>query len=236
MANVNIFLAFGAGILSFISPCSLPLYPAYLSYITGVSVDKLKENNGMLERRAWLHTLFFLIGFSIIFIALGLSSSFIGNLFFQYGHAIRQIGAILIIFFGVVVVGWLKPSFLMKDKKITFRERPAGYLGSIVIGMGFAAGWTPCTGPILAAVIALGVTHPGEGLFYMIAYVLGFAVPFIIFSFFIGRMNWIKKYSGKVTKIGGYIMIIMGVFLYFNWMTKITSFLVGRVFGGFTGF
>ncbi|MBM7644940.1 cytochrome c-type biogenesis protein [Scopulibacillus daqui] len=235
MANVNIFIAFGAGLLSFVSPCSLPLYPAYLSYITGISVDELKENNGLLQRRAWLHTLFFLAGFSLIFIALGLSSSFIGGLFHQFGDVIRQAGAILIIFFGVVVVGWLKPSFLMKDRKISFRERPSGFLGSMIIGMGFAAGWTPCTGPILAAVIALGVTHPSEGLFYMMAYVLGFAVPFIIFSFFIGRMHWIKTYSGKVTKIGGYIMIVMGIFLYFNWMTKITSFLVGRVFGGFTG-
>lgn len=234
--DINSLIAFGAGFLSFISPCSLPLYPSFLSYITGVSVDELKEKNGLLQRRTWLHTFFFLLGFSCIFLAIGLSTSFLGQLFLSYSDLIRRIGAILVLFFGVVIVGWLKPSFLMKDKTFAFRERPSGYFGSVLIGMGFAAGWTPCTGPILAAVIALGVTHPGAGFFYMVMYILGFAVPFIVFSFFIGRMRWIRKYGNTVTKAGGYIMIIMGVFLYFDWMSKMTSFLVNRVFGGFTGF
>lgn len=236
MGDLNIFLSFGAGVLSFISPCSLPLYPAFLSYITGVSVDELKENNGLQQKRAWLHTFFFLIGFSIIFIALGLSTTLIAQLFYQYGDLLRRIGAILIVLFGLVIIGLFKPSFLMKDKKIAFRERPEGYIGSVLIGLGFAAGWTPCSGPILGAVMTLGATHPGMGLFYMIAYILGFAVPFVIFSFFIGKLNWIKRHGSQVTKIGGYIMIFMGVFLYFNWMAKMTSFLVNRVFGGFTGF
>ncbi|TCP31804.1 cytochrome c-type biogenesis protein [Scopulibacillus darangshiensis] len=236
MADLNLFLAFGAGILSFLSPCSLPLYPGFLSYITGVSVDELRENNGMLQKRAWLHTLFFLIGFSIIFLALALSASLIGMLFSQYNDVIRRIGAILIIFFGLIIIGLFRPAFLMKDRKIAFRERPSGYIGSILIGMGFAAGWTPCSGPILGAVLALGSTNPSAALWYMVAYILGFVVPFVILSFFIGKLNWIKKYGSQVTKIGGYVMIFMGVFLYFDWMSKMTSFLVSRVFGGFTGF
>lgn len=235
MADVNIFLAFGAGLLSFISPCCLPLYPAFLSYITGLSVDDLKEENGMLQRRAMLHTLFFLVGFSIIFIMLGMSTSFIGRFFVQYNDLIRQVGAILIVFFGFVVVGVLSPKFMMKDHKITFKNRPSGFLGSIVIGMGFAAGWTPCTGPILAAVIALSVSNPGSGMIYMGAYTLGFAIPFFVLSFFIGKMQWIKKYNTKIIKIGGYLMILMGIFLFFDWMTKITSYFI-NLYGGFTGF
>lgn len=235
-AHVNLFLAFGAGFLSFVSPCTLPLYPAFLSYITGLSVDELKEKNGMLNRRAIFHTLLFLFGFSIIFISLGLSTSLLGNLFIQYGDFLRKIGAILIVVFGLMVLGVFKPGLLMKEKKVTFRNRPSGYFGSVVIGMGFAAGWTPCTGPILAAVIAMGVTNPGQGMFYMTAYTIGFAVPFFILSFFIGRMKWVRRYNHVITKLGGGLMITMGVFLYFDWMTKITSFLVNRVFGGFTGF
>lgn len=232
--DINIFLAFGAGFLSFISPCTLPLFPVFLSYITGISVDELKENNGLLKRRAWVHTLFFLAGFSVIFIALGLSASVIGHLFYQYNNVIRQVGAILIVFFGLVVLDVLRPSFLMQDKKIRFKERPSGYLGSILIGMGFAAGWTPCTGPILAAVIALGLTHPGQGLFYMLFYILGFSVPFVIFAFLIGKMSWIRTYNQHVLKIGGSLMILLGVMLYFDWMGKLSALLSG-FFGGFTG-
>ncbi|WP_102346844.1 cytochrome c biogenesis CcdA family protein [Bacillus sp. Marseille-P3661] len=235
MADVNIFLAFGAGFLSFISPCCLPLYPAFLSYITGVSVADLKAENAILQRRAMLHTLFFLIGFSSIFIMLGMSTSFIGRFFLQYNDLIRQVGAILIVFFGFVIVGVLKPEFLMKDHKLTFKNRPSGFIGSIIIGMGFAAGWTPCTGPILAAVLALSVSNPGSGMMYMIAYTLGFAIPFFIMTFFIGKMSWIKKYNVKIIKIGGYLMIVMGIFLFFDWMTKITAYLI-NLFGGFTGF
>ncbi|NSL51090.1 cytochrome c biogenesis CcdA family protein [Calidifontibacillus erzurumensis] len=235
MADVNLFLAFGAGFLSFISPCCLPLYPAFLSYITGISVNELKEENAMLGKRAMLHTIFFLIGFSSIFIVLGLSTSMIGKFFIQYNDLIRQIGAILIVFFGFVIVGVLKPEFLMKDRKISFKNRPSGFIGSIIIGMGFAAGWTPCTGPILAAVIALSVSNPGSGLVYMLAYTLGFAIPFFIMSFFIGKLQWIKRNSEKIIKVGGYVMIVMGIFLFFDWMTKITTYFIS-IFGGFTGF
>lgn len=236
VVDINIFLAIGAGFLSFISPCCLPLYPAFLSYITGVSVDELKEKNGILQKRAILHTTFFLLGFSVIFVALGVSTSLIGELFQKYDDFIRQIGAIVVVFFGLVTIGVLQPKFLMKDKKLQIKNKPTGFLGSSLIGMGFAAGWTPCTGPILAAVIAMGITNPEAGLMYMIAYVLGFSIPFFIMAFFIGKMKWVRKYNRYFMKTGGYIMIFMGVFLYFDWMTKITSFLTNYVFNGFTGF
>lgn len=236
MADVNVFWAFAAGVLSFVSPCVLPLYPAFLSYITGVSVDELKDKKGMMQKRAILHTTFFLLGFSIIFVVLGFSTTLLGELFLKYSDLIRRIGAILIVFLGLVVIGALQPKFMMKDRKITFRNRPSGYFGSGLIGLGFAAGWTPCMGPILAAVITLGMTNPGSGMFYMLVYVLGFAVPFFLMAFFIGKMNWIKKYSHRVMQVGGYAMIFMGVFLFFDWMAKLSSFLGTNFFGGFTGF
>ncbi|RJS62296.1 cytochrome c biogenesis protein CcdA [Bacillus sp. PK3_68] len=235
MNDLNFLLAFGAGFLSFISPCCLPLYPAFLSYITGMSVSELKNENKMLQKRSLLHTLFFLLGFSLIFISLGFASTVIGNILAQYQDLIRQIGAIFIVFFGLVVTGILQPKFLMTERRLEFKNRPSGYLGSLLIGLAFAAGWTPCTGPILLSVFALAASNPGSGLLYMIAYTLGFSIPFFILSFFIGRMKWIRTHSGIIMKVGGYIMIVMGVVLFFDWMTKIIIFL-SPLFGGFTGF
>lgn len=235
MADINIFLAFGAGFLSFISPCCLPLYPAFLSYITGVSVGELKTENALLQKRSLLHTIFFLIGFSSIFIALGFGTSLVGEIFYNYQDLIRQIGAILIIVFGLVIIGVFTPEFLMKERRFEFKNRPAGYLGSSLIGMAFAAGWTPCTGPILSAVIWLAATNPSSAMIYMIAYIGGFAVPFLVLSFFIGKLGWVKKYNLKIMKIGGYLMIVMGILLFFDLMTSIIILLT-ELFGGFTGF
>ncbi|WP_053366274.1 cytochrome c biogenesis CcdA family protein [Bacillus sp. FJAT-27245] len=233
--DVNLFLALGAGFLSFISPCCLPLYPAFLSYITGMSVSELKDENGMMQRRSILHTLFFLIGFSSIFIMLGFTTSFIGEFLFQNQELIRRIGAIFMILFGLMIVGVFQPEFLMKDRKFQFKNRPSGFAGSVLIGMAFAAGWTPCTGPILGAVLSMAATNPSSSMLLMIAYVLGFAIPFFILSFFVGRMAWIKRNSLKIMKVGGYVMIVMGIMLFFDWLTQIIIVLT-EMFGGFTGF
>ena len=235
MDEINIFLAFGAGFLSFISPCCLPLYPAFLSYITGMSVGEIKSDNTMLQRRSMLHTLFFLLGFSLVFIALGFGTTYLGSFFSDYKELIRQIGAILIVLFGLFIVGIFQPKSLMKDSRFEFKNRPGGYLGSILIGLAFAAGWTPCAGPLLGTVMTLGVTNPGAAMNYMIAYVLGFAIPFFVLSFFVGKLKWIKTYSQYIMKIGGYLMIVMGIILFFDWMTKIIAVLT-TLFGGFIGF
>lgn len=234
MQEINIFIAFGAGFLSFISPCVLPLFPAFLSYITGMSVSELQEENSTLTKKSLLHTILFLLGFSAVFIMIGFSSTFLADFFIQYQHLIRQIGAILIIFFGLVIVGILQFDFLSKSKTITFKNRPSGYIGSFIIGMAFSMGWTPCTGPILAIVITLAATNIDQAMILMISYVLGFAIPFLTLSVFIGRLQWIRKHSIKLVNIGGYVMIFFGVALFFDWMTKITSFLAEWT--GFYGF
>lgn len=234
MSEINIFIAFGAGFLSFISPCVLPLFPAFLSYITGMSVSEIKDDNKMLNRKSLLHTIFFLLGFSSIFVMLGFTTSFVSDFLLVYKDIIRQIGSILIIFFGLVIVGIFNFQFLMKDKKVTFKNRPAGFFGSFLIGMAFSMGWTPCTGPILAIVLSLAATNPDLGMVMMISYALGFSVPFLVLSFFIGKLTWIKRNSQRLVEIGGYIMIFMGIALFFDWMTKLTSILANWV--GFQGF
>ncbi|GAB2548548.1 cytochrome c biogenesis CcdA family protein [Gracilibacillus alcaliphilus] len=227
MTEVNVFLAFGAGFLSFISPCVLPLYPAFLSYITGMSVSDIKEENAMFNYKSMLHTFFFLLGFSSIFVILGFATSFIGQFLMEWDNLIRQIGAILIVFFGLVVVGALKFDFLMKERKVRFKNKPAGFIGTFIVGMAFSLGWTPCTGPILFAVMSLAATNTEQGILLMTAYSLGFSIPFFILAFFIGKMKWIKQNGPKLVKIGGYVMIFMGFFLFFDLMTKLTSFLAG---------
>ncbi|UOQ47730.1 cytochrome c biogenesis protein CcdA [Gracilibacillus caseinilyticus] len=234
MSEVNIFIAFGAGFLSFISPCVLPLYPAFLSYITGMSVNDIKEEKAMFNYKSVLHTLFFLIGFSSVFILLGFTTSYVGEFLTRWDDLIRQVGAILIVFFGLVIVGALNFDFLMKERKFHFKNRPAGFFGSYIIGMAFSLGWTPCTGPILMAVISLAATDTELGMILMSAYSLGFAIPFFILAFFIGKMKWIRQNGPKLVKIGGSVMIFMGFFLFFDLMTKLTSFLSG--FFGFQGF
>lgn len=227
MPEVNILIAFGAGVLSFVSPCVIPLYPAFLSYITGMSVEEVSKNNSMLNRKSMIHTIIFLLGFSAVFILLGFGASFVGEFLKTNENIIRQIGAILIIFFGLVITGFFNFEFLMKNKTITFKNRPAGYFGTFLIGMAFSLGWTPCMGPILVAVISLVGTSPETGVILMISYVLGFAIPFLVLSFFVGKLSIIKKHSGKIMKIGGYIMIFVGVALFFDWVAKFTSFLAG---------
>ena len=223
MQDLNLIVAFGAGVLTFVSPCTLPIYPAFLSYITGVSVTDLKNNQGMLQKRSMLHTLFFLLGFSVIYIALGYGTSFVGNFFSTYRDLIRQIGAFIMIVMGLFLSGIIQPKFFMRDIKFTLQNRPGGYIGTFFIGLAFAAGWTPCSGPIIASVISLAATKPEAGVIYMLAYVIGFAIPFFVLAFFINRLTWIRTHSEKLTKIGGYIMIGLGFILFFDLLVKIIA-------------
>lgn len=200
-----------------------------------MSFNELKDDKGILQKKALIHTILFLIGFSIIFLALGLSTSIIGQFFIQYKDILRQVGAIILVIFGLVILGFFKFDFLNSEKRIQFKKRPKGYIGSVLIGIGFAAGWTPCSGPILAGVIALGISNPSQGIIYMLFYVLGFSIPFLIMSLFIGKMKFLQKKSGLFMKIGGITMISMGILLYFDMMTMIISLLT-PFFGGFTGF
>lgn len=234
-ADLNILLAFGAGFLSFISPCTLPLYPAFLSYITGMSLDELQSDSKRMTKRGMLHTLFFLIGFSLIFIAMGFGTTFIGTFFQENIVILRQVGSIFIVLFGLMIIGLFTPEFLMKERKLQFKNRPAGYLGTMLIGLAFAAGWTPCSGPIIGAIIVLAGNNPGSGMGYMLAYVFGFAIPFFVLSFFVTKMGVVRKYSGAIMKVGGYIMIAVGILLFFDGMTLIIR-LLQPIFGDFMGF
>jgi cytochrome c-type biogenesis protein len=226
MADVNVGIAFAAGLASFISPCCLPLYPAYLSYITGVSVTQIKTDTSRSMRfKTMSHTLFFILGFSAVFFALGYGSNVFADVFRDYQDTIRKLSAIFIVLMGLFLLGIFQPQLLMKERKLNLKWKPAGYLGSFVFGIGFAAGWSPCIGPILAAILALAASHPGTWVRLTTAYSIGFAVPFFTLAFFLGSARWILKYSNLLMKIGGAMMILMGILLFTDRMTSITIWL-----------
>ena len=183
LANITIWAALAAGVISFISPCTLPLFPAFLSYITGMSVKELETNKDMkIRTKLLLHSVFFLLGVSMIFFSLGLGMTYFGQwiqgLFTgDSGNLIQRFAGIFIIFMGLFVAGVFKFNWMMKDRRQQFAKKPVGYVGSVFVGMGFAAGWTPCIGPIFAAILMLAASNPSEGLLYTSLYIIGFSLP-----------------------------------------------------------
>lgn len=235
MLLVGMFLAIGAGTLSFLSPCVLPIFPAYMSYITGISVKDLQgSKTGKIRQEILSHSLLFLLAVSLVFISLGASASFFGQwiqglLIGDSGLLIQRIAGILIIFMGFFVAGWIKIPALMKEKRFQYSKKRANYLGTFLIGLGFAAGWTPCIGPIFGSILLLAASNPGQGVFYTVMYVIGFSFPFLVLSFFLGSTKWIVRHSGIIMKVGAIIMIMMGLVLFLGLMPQITGFLLNLV-------
>ncbi|OBR63053.1 cytochrome C biogenesis protein [Paenibacillus oryzae] len=229
MNEINLWLALGAGFASFISPCCLPLYPSYLSYITGISVSELKESQMGKQKRfiTMSHTFFFILGFSTVYYTLAYGANMFSEVLVEYNELIRKLSAILIILMGLFLIGIFQPGLLMKERRFNLIPKKASYISSFIFGIGFSAGWTPCTGPVLAAILALAASQPGTWFGLTTAYAVGFAVPFFVLAFFLGTARWILRYSSIVMKIGGAIMIVMGIMLFTDQMTQITIWLNG---------
>ncbi|AHV98256.1 cytochrome c biogenesis CcdA family protein [Paenibacillus sabinae] len=227
MSDINAGIALAAGLASFISPCCLPLYPSYLSYITGLSVQQLRSGEQRREARYRTlgHALAFVLGFSAVFYTLGFGAGVFGQFFIGQRELIRKLSAILIIAMGLFLLGIFQPRFLMRERKLELSRRPAGYLGSFIFGIGFSAGWSPCIGPILTAIIALSASEPGTWLKLITAYSIGFALPFFLLAFFVGGARRLLKYSGPLMKIGGALMVFMGILLFTDQMFRITIWL-----------
>lgn len=220
MENVTIFVALAGGFLAFISPCCLPLYPSFISYITGISVNELKENkHASFREKVLIHSIFFSLGFSLIYYVLGFSLSTIGGLFTTNQKLIQMLGGIFLVFMGLFLMGIIKPEFMFKEKRLNHQKKSATYLNSLVAGFVFSAGWTPCIGPIFGAIITYGsLVNPAQTIAVVTAYSLGFCVPFIIMAFFIGKTRFILKYSAGLMKFGGAIIVLLGIMIYFDKM------------------
>lgn len=227
--DVSYSIAFGAGFLSFFSPCLLPLMPVYIMYITNVSIEsELKKKRLLALSRA----LGFVVGFTIIFIIMGTSASFLGKVFIRNKIVFARISGILIIFFGLNMLGVVNLKFLNMEKRFISQKKINNWFSSIVMGMAFAAGWSPCFGPVLASILVYaGATATiSKGVSLLLMYSLGMAIPFILTAVFINSFRKLIAKSGKYTsyihKISGIIMIIFGLLVFFDKIVDISRLLI----------
>lgn len=233
MANESIsyIVAFTAGVLTYLSPCLLPMIPAFIAYITGVSFDDFKDasKGREIRRKTVIHALLFILGFSLIFVLLGLTATIVGKSLFRYQGVIRIAGGILIMLFGLQLAGILKLDFLIKERKINIAARSASYLGSFLIGVTFAAAWTPCAGPILGSILVLAGSkaNTATGAKLLVTYSAGIAVPFFVTALlvnsFLEHLNKLKKILNSINIIGGVFLIIVGFLMATNYLAVISD-------------
>ena len=227
--TLGVLVAFTAGLLSFLSPCVLPLVPSYIGFLTGLSLDEMSAR----RRVALLHASLFIIGFTIIFMLFGASATALGRVLKFHEIWLQRIGGILIIAFGLVCLGVLRVSFLQQEKRLHLQDKPLGYLGSVFVGMAFAAGWTPCIGPILGGIYALAAASDslGRGVLLLAAYSAGLAVPFLIAAFAVNAfLDWFQRFRRFlpwVMKVSGALLVIVGVMLLTGQFTRIATWLQG---------
>ena len=234
MTDVNIFVAFAAGIFSFLSPCVLPLIPSYLSFVSGVSLDEMRSDEacGRVRSRVVLNSMAFIIGFSLVFISLGASASFLGSLFLDYRNLIRITGGFFILLVGLYLVGLFKISALERYLQFNLKDKPAGYLGSVLVGITFAVAWTPCVGPILGAILALAGTsgEVGRGTLLLTTYAAGLALPFFLSALAINSFfqfsQRLHRYIQAIHVMGGILLIIMGILLLTDYMTFLNAYVL----------
>lgn len=241
--QIGLFAAFSAGLLSFVSPCVLPLVPSYISYISGLSIEQLSksEERSRFRKEIVLNSLLFIFGFSAVFIAFGASASLVGQLLVTYQEFVRKLGGVLIVLFGLYLLGVLNLSFLSTEKRFHFKSRPAGYLGSVLIGVAFAAGWTPCVGPVLGTILLYASTTDSlvNGVALLSAYSLGLGLPLFATALgvdrFLAYFKQVRAYLWGVSAVCGVFLVAVGVLIYANSLTIITSFLEQHGIGWYVG-
>ena len=222
-------LAFVAGLLSFLSPCVLPLIPSYVGFLTGLSLPEIERRRGT----ALAHAVWFVAGFSVIFIALGATASVLGVLLLRSQVWIGRIGGALVVLFGLYLLGILRPAFLMRDWRLDLAHKPVGYLGSAFVGVTFGAAWTPCIGPILGAILTLAAAQASviHGTALLAVYALGLAVPFVITALALERfLSWFQRfrpYLGWVDRIAGALLVLLGILLLTDRFTLLAGWLQG---------
>lgn len=222
-------IAFVAGLLSFLSPCVLPLIPSYVGFLTGLTLEELSARRGA----ALVHALWFVAGFSGIFIALGATASAFGVLLLRSQVWIGRIGGALVLLFGLYLLGVLRPSALLRERRVQLASKPVGYLGSALVGVTFGAAWTPCIGPILGAILTLAAADAsvGHGAALLAAYSLGLAVPFVATALALERfLAWFQRfrpYLAWVERSAGVLLILLGVLLVTDRFTLLATWLQG---------
>ena len=225
---IKLTFAFGAGFISFLTPCVLPIIPGYISYITGKSLNEIEQN----KRTVLIKTILFSVGFSLVFIILGAAASAVGNILLFLSNELRIAAGIIIILFSLQMLGILKFNFLNQEKRIETKNYKDNYVFPVLVGAAFAFGWTPCIGPVLGSILALSATEAsvGKGILLLSFYSLGLAIPFIFSGYYMSKFlttrKGFNKYYGIVTKIGGSILLITGILIATNQIQVISYYIL----------
>ena len=229
MSDVAVPIAFGAGLASFLSPCVLPLIPSYVTFITGMTLDDVAR----AKRTALVHSLLFVLGFSLIFLALGASATLLGRLLVTYRVWISRAGGVLVLIFGLYLLGVFNLGAFARERRVHITDKPLGYLGTVVVGIAFGAGWTPCIGPILGSILTYAATQAdvSRGVGLLAAYSLGLAIPFVLAAVAIERFVAVfqRMRSGMVwvSRISGGLLVVVAILMLTDYLTVITGVLQG---------
>jgi cytochrome c-type biogenesis protein len=228
-APLGLAVAFAGGLLSFLSPCVLPLVPSYLGFVTGMTLPELQTGNG--RRQALVHALLFVLGFSLVFVVLGLTATALGRVLNVYQVWLERIGGALVVLFGLWCVGAVRLDFLEREQRVHVETKPVGYLGSALVGMAFGAGWTPCIGPILGGILGLAASEQelARGALLLGAYSLGLAVPFLVAALAVERfLEWFtrfRRHLGAVRVASGVLLIVVGLMMLSGQFTRLAGWL-----------
>ena len=225
--SFGIAIAFTAGLLSFLSPCVLPLIPSYVTFITGLSLEDVQT----ARRSALVHSLLFVLGFTLIFLALGATATALGQLLSYQRVWITRVGGVLIIVFGLYMLGVFNVSLFSQERRIHIANKPVGYLGTLLVGIAFGAGWTPCIGPVLGSILTYAASSADltRGLWLLLAYSMGLAVPFLLSAVAVERFLDVfarmKRQMVWITRASGVLMILVGLLMVTNYFTVLASLL-----------
>ena len=220
-------VAFVGGLLSFLSPCVLPLVPSYLGFVTGFTIDEMTDR----RRMAMVHATLFVLGFSLVFILLGASATALGRALNHYQEWVTRIGGVLILFFGLYLLGVIKLGFLGQEQRNHLDRKPVGYLGSVLVGIAFGAGWTPCIGPILGGILTLAASQGDfqQGMVLLGWYSLGLAVPFLAAAWavesFLNVFQRYRKHMVWVQRISGALLLLVGLLMISGQFTRLATWL-----------
>jgi cytochrome c-type biogenesis protein len=228
-AALGFGVAFAAGLLSFLSPCVLPLVPSYIGFLSGMALPAV----GRQRRAALGHALLFVVGFSLVFIVLGATATALGRALNYYQVWVQRVGGVLVILFGLFCLGVLSPESLARERRFQLGQKPVGYLGSALVGMAFAAGWTPCIGPVLGGILGLAATSADvtEGMVLLAAYSAGLGVPFMLAAvateWFLEWFQRFRRYLPWVMRISGVLLVGVGILLVTGEFTRLAGWLQG---------
>ena len=232
MEGISYFYVLLAGLLSFLSPCVLPIVPGYLCFIAGTSLDKALDDQDKLRSNIIKYALSFVLGFSTIFVLLGASATYLSNLLYEYFDYLRIIGGIIIIIFGIHFTQLIQLPFLNNDTRIHVNNYKPGLIGSFVVGLSFAFGWTPCIGPILGTVLSVAASYENvsEGTFLLILYSAGLGIPFILSAYgisaFLKFLTKIRKYIRTIEIFTGLLLILFGILILTNRIQELAFFFI----------